>query len=149
MGTKEVNYAPHLLIKTGQSDKEFCASYIDYDCYFKHAVFGLSFKKDIAREKEYQFKTDILKALSAIFNSKFASYYLFLSSISWGVEREQVLPNEMLSLPALPFEMPEKKVTELAQKVDEISAELAKTIFTDESKILTIENEIDKIIYSS
>lgn len=148
LGTKEVNYAPHLLIKTGQSDKEFCASYIDYDCYFKHAVYGLSFNKDKIRKQEYQFKTDILKALSAIFNSKFASYYLFLSSISWGVEREQVQPNEMLSLPALPFEMPEKKVTELAQKVDEISAELANTLI-DETKISDIENEIDEIIYTA
>jgi methylase of polypeptide subunit release factors len=148
LGTKEVNYAPHLLIKTGQSDKEFCASYIDYDCYFKHAIYGLSFKKDKIRKQEYQFKTDILKALSAIFNSKFASYYLFLSSISWGVEREQVQPNEMLSLPALPFEMPEKKVTELAQKVDEISAELA-NLFKDESKISAIENEIDEIIFKA
>lgn len=148
LGTKEVNYAPHLLIKTGQSNKEFCASYLDYDCYFKHAVYGITFQKETITEEEYNFKENILKALTAILNSRFSSYYLFLTSISWGVEREQVQPNEMLSLPALPFEMPEEKMMELAQKVDEISAELSK-YFKDEAKIFSIEDEIDNLIYKA
>ncbi len=149
LGTKEVNFSPHLLIKTGQSDKEFCASYIDYNCYFKHAIFGLSFNKDKLSKQEYHFKDDILKALSAILNSKFASYFLFLSSMSWGIEREQVQPNEMLSLPAIPFEIPDNEIKILSGKVDEISGELKNDIFLDESKISNLENEIDQIIYKA
>lgn len=147
-GNKETFTAPHLLVKEGQKDKRFTASYLEFDCSFKHTVYGISFNKKNISKKEFNSKRDLLKALTAFLNSKFASYALFLTSISWGVERERVTAKDMLQLPALPFEMPEEKVKELAQKVDKISVELSKD-FKDENIIDGIENEIDKIIYSA
>ncbi|MCF7859561.1 MAG: SAM-dependent methyltransferase [Candidatus Cloacimonetes bacterium] len=147
IGKKETYFAPHLLLKRGQSQKQLCASFLEYDCSFKHAIYGLSFKKKGLSAKEKQTKNNLLKSMTAYFNSKFTSYYLFLSAISWGVEREEVNPNEMLSLPALPFEISYKQINELAEKVNEISAELKKDIFRNDEKISKIENEIDEIIY--
>ncbi|NQU85081.1 MAG: hypothetical protein HQ541_04910, partial [Mariniphaga sp.] len=145
LGKKEVNYAPHLLIKTGQKDKEFCASYIEFDCYFKHAVYGISYKQVIEKNID---KVNLLKALTAYYNSKFSSYYLFLTSISWGIEREQVQPQEMLSLPPLPFEIDEEEIIKLATKEDEIAAIISNP-WSDKLKIKEIEKEIDEIIYNA
>ncbi len=149
IGKIEAYYSPHLLIKRGQSNKQFCASFLDYDCCFKHSVYGVTFKKQRLSTYEKQIKVNILKALTGYLNSKFASYYLFLSTISWGIEREEVSPNEMLSLPALPYELTDDEITELAKKVDEISKELKKDIFPDENRISYVENEIDQIIYNA
>lgn len=85
---QEVYKAPHLLIKSGLSDKKLCASYLDYDCAFNDMVLGFSGGSSI-----------FLKALSALINSKFATYYSFLISASTGIEREVIQPNEILKLP--------------------------------------------------
>jgi hypothetical protein len=122
---------------------------LDQDCFFKHAVFGLTFRKNNIDTNEYRFRKNILKVLSAVFNSKLTSYYLFLSSISWGIEREQIQPNEMLALPAIPFEISEKLIEKLTNHVDDILSELKKEIFIDETRVSEIEKEIDKIIYKA
>jgi type I restriction-modification system DNA methylase subunit len=147
IGKKETYYAPHLLIKRGQTEKQFCASFLDYDSCFKHSIYGVTFKKEGLSTNEKKIKVNILKALTGYLNSKFASYYLFLSTISWGIEREEVGPNEMLSLPALPCELTDDQITELAEKVDKISEELKRDIFRNDTS--SIESEIDEIIYKA
>jgi len=163
LGTKEVSKNPHLLIKTGQSNKEFCASFLNYDCYFKDSIFGIAIDLKNIEKTNLEDKVKNLKSLTAFLNSKFTSYYLFLTSISWGIEREKVQPNEILSLPALPFEISEEYINKLAEKVDLISFELSKEprkdlLFTtqkpnneyrDNQLISKLENEIDEIIYDS
>jgi type I restriction-modification system DNA methylase subunit len=148
IGNKNTFTAPHLLVKEGQKDKRFTASFLNFDCSFKHTIYGISFRKTDIQEEDFKYKELLLKALAGYLNSKFASYALFLTSISWGVERERVTAKDLLELPALPFEMPQKQVSELAQKVDEISAQLAKD-FKDEPRISVIENEIDAIVYKA
>ena len=137
--------APHLLIKEGQSDKRFTSSYLDYDCSFKHTITGVSFDKTNLSGPDLEIRKNILKALSAVLNSKIASYFYFLTSVSWGVERERVTAKDMLELPAIPFEINQTYVNLLAKKLDEISSELSED-FRDELKIERIEAEIEKII---
>ena len=144
---KQTFFKPHILIKTGQSEKKFCASFINYDCGFKEAVFGITFNKLNLSKNEYDKRTKILKALTAYLNSSIATYFLFLITHSWGVEREKVQTDEMLLLPAIPFELPDNEVRILSEKVDEISEELKKDIFRNDT--ISIENEIDEIIYKT
>ncbi|GEM_PF-288821 len=162
LGNIETYKEPHILVKCGQSNKQFCASFLDYNCSFKDVVYGISFNIEIIDNNSIK-KVKELKSLTAFLNSKFASYYLFLTSISWGIEREKVQPNEILSLPALPFEISEEYINKLAEKVDLISFELSKEprtdlLFTtqkpnneyrDNQLISKLENEIDEIIYDS
>jgi len=54
-----------------------------------------------------------LKALVAYTNSSLATYILFLTASTWGIERERVILNELLSLPGLIFEMPEPEIGKL------------------------------------
>ncbi|NJO90157.1 MAG: N-6 DNA methylase [Chloroflexia bacterium] len=109
--------SPHVLIKEGQSDKKFCASFFNFDCCFKDTITGITYNKQGLNEKALSAKTNLLKAITAYLNSKFASYYLFLSSVSWGIERERVTAKDTFELPALPFEMEEEKVNKLSQKL--------------------------------
>jgi type I restriction-modification system DNA methylase subunit len=99
---------PHVLIKEGQSKNQFCASYLDYDCSFRRTVYGVA--------KPGQ--EDDLKLLTAFLNSEFATYLLFLTASDWGVERERVSPNEMLSLPSLCFQLPDEAKHRMVQGVN-------------------------------
>ncbi|HUC79498.1 MAG TPA: N-6 DNA methylase [Flavisolibacter sp.] len=85
---KQVYYAPHVLIKSGLSDKKLCASYLDKDCVFNGKVLGLTGNSE-----------DFLKAIAAIINSHISTYYLFLISSSIGIEREEIKPSEIYELP--------------------------------------------------
>lgn len=147
-GKIKTYYAPHLLIKEGQSKKRFSSSFINFDCCFKHTITGISFNKEIFSDSEINRKTELLKALTAFFNSRFASYFLFLTSISWGVERERVTAKNLFELPALPFEVSNEIVNNLANKLDEITEELKKD-FRNHTAIEKLENEIDEIVYSA
>lgn len=138
LGERGAFKAPHLLIKEGQSNKRFCASYLNYDCSFKKTVFGISSKDTVT-----------LKALTAYLNSSFSSYFLFLTASTWGVERERVQPNEIADLPAVPFIASQECNILLAKKVDEIIAIKSKRFLDVEEEIASIEQQIDEIVLKS
>lgn len=136
LGCKEAYFAPHILIKEGQSNKRFCASFLNYDCSFTSTVFGISSKD-----------SNTLKAITAYLNSSFSSYFLFLIASSWGVERERVKPNEIFLLPALPFFAEKEHILALSKKVDEITHLKKKEVLGADSQVLAVEQEIDEIIF--
>jgi len=88
LGTKGAYKTPHILIKEGLSNWEICASYLDKDCSFNSKVIGI-----------HHPDSQLLKGLVCFINSKFALYYIFLTSASIGIEREEIKPNELFNLP--------------------------------------------------
>ena len=90
-GIKEIEYS------NGEKDKRIVASYIEYDCSFYKGIIGIT-----------SYKKDELKILTAYFNSSFAKYYMFLTSSSWGIERDAIKYNELFNLPNI-FESNTKK----------------------------------------
>lgn len=151
LGNKKTYDAPHLLIKEGQSNKELCASYLDFECTFKHTIYGISFEKKELTEDENDFKQNILKTLTAYLNSKLAAYFLFLTSISWGVERERITAKDLLELPAHPFEFSKEVISKFAKKFDEISFLILDEMLTtiNQEKIRDLENELDELIFNN
>jgi len=103
---------PHVLIKEGFSDNLFCSTFLDYECAFTKTVLGLK-SDDI----------DILKLITCYLNSSFSTYFLFLTSSSWGVERERVKPNELYLLPYINENINNKKIVQvydgIKSKIDE------------------------------
>ena len=67
-----------------------CASFIDENCAFRDGVYGFYTKNS---------NIDALYVLLAYFNSKFSTYYLFMTNSSYGIEREQIMMNEYLTIP--------------------------------------------------
>lgn len=88
IGAKGTFKAPHILIKEGLSNWEICASYLGNNCSFNSKVIGI-----------HHLDSQLLKGLVCYINSKFALYYIFLTSASIGIEREEIKPNELYSLP--------------------------------------------------
>ncbi|MEA1953183.1 MAG: N-6 DNA methylase [Campylobacterota bacterium] len=97
IGSKEGYKAPHILIKEGikkdifndKEDYRIISSYVDYDCSYYKGVIGIHFT-----DKK------VLQALSTYFNSFFVKYFMFLSSSSWGLERDTIKSNELFLLPS-------------------------------------------------
>lgn len=131
----ELFIPPYVAIKKGQKDKLITASLITHNAYCMSGAYIINNTSD--NEK---------KAILALINSRFSTYYLFLISSSWGIEREQIMSNEFLYLPYL---FDEKTTTKLlSSKIDEIIS-IKKTEEENGLKIdvSTLEKEIDRIIY--
>lgn len=138
LGAIKTYKAPHIVIKEGQTNKRFCASYLDYDCIFKSNTYGIVGNVDV----------DVLKSITAYLNSKFATYYLFLSLSSWGIERERVEFNQMLSIPAFDFLFDNTYNKKIAEAVDRIISVKQQLALHEEQQIKEIENEIDELIFA-
>ena len=127
---------PYVLIKEGQKDKEFCASYIDYNSF--HTGYSISSNQKSEKSR--------LKLWCSVVNSTFAKYFLSLSSASWGIERERVQANETLTLPA--FENIETDIiNKFEKKFDSLIGKL-KSDF-DFQKAESTKIEIDKFIFDN
>ncbi|MDR2119059.1 MAG: SAM-dependent methyltransferase [Tannerellaceae bacterium] len=107
---------PFVILKKGQKDRQVTASYIDHKAYCKSAAFIIN--KD---DKNFD---DMKKALVAFFNSNLATYYLFLSTSSWGIEREQIFFKEYLELPS--FFLSSQNLKAIISLFDELISELKK-----------------------
>ena len=128
---------PHILMKKGQTDKKFCVSYVDFDCSFTDGVYGI-----------YADDGEGLKLLVAFLNSALATYLLFLSPTSWGVEREQIQSNEIFDLPDLCFSLPQNTQAQIVGFVDQI-IELKKRQIAQPNQIEAIEQKIDEEFYKA
>lgn len=137
LGDINAYYSPHLLLKKGLFDNKICASYLEDVCTFRDGVYGFY---SLDKSNNY------LKALTTLLNSKISSYLLFLTISSYGIEREQIMKNEFLTLP---YSLNEVLKNNLITIFDCIY----KIIKKDEengskSNISHLEEEIDQIIYN-
>ncbi|MCX6582524.1 MAG: N-6 DNA methylase [Candidatus Aminicenantes bacterium] len=130
---------PIVIIKEGQKNKRLCASYIPFKCVYLNAVFGIT-----AAEGNLK----LVKALVACINSSFSSYFLFLTTSTWGIERERVKLYELLFLPGMIFSLSDPVIEILAAKVDEIIS-LKKNNPVLPKDTSGIEKEIDEILYKA
>lgn len=137
LGDLEAYFAPHLLLKKGLIDNQICASYLDEICTFRDGVYGF-YSQD--QNENY------LKALTTLLNSKISSYLLFLTISSYGIEREQIMKSEFLSLPYTINEDVKLNLVDVFNEifqVKEIDNENgSKTDISD------LEKQIDQIIYN-
>ena len=127
---------PYVAIKKGQKDKLITASLITHNAYCMSGAYIVN-GDEISEEKK--------KAIVALINSRFATYFLFLVSSSWGIEREQVMSNEFLYLPFI-FEKNEYSNTLASIFNKIINLKLLEELEVFKNDISEIENEINKVI---
>lgn len=130
IGTKGAYKAPHILIKEGLADWEICASYFKEDCSFNSKVLGI-----------HHADSKLLKGIVCLVNSKFALYYIFLTSASIGIEREEIKPNELYNLPLF---LDLEDFYKLAQLYDKY---IVDTHFTRKQNIEVLEQNVDEYIF--
>jgi len=130
LGTKGAYKAPHILIKEGLSNWEICASYIDKVCSFNSKVIGI-----------HHTDSRLLKGLVCFINSKFSLYYIFLTSASIGIEREEIKPNELYNLPLI-LELEDfYRLSKLYDK------HIVDNLFTKKQNIKLLEQKVDEYIF--
>jgi hypothetical protein len=81
--------APHVVLRKGFSDYPVSA-FVDFDVAFTDGLYGIAGPSTDANE---------MRVVAGLLNSSLARYWFFMTSSSWGVEREQIQSNEFLSLP--------------------------------------------------
>lgn len=138
---KKIFDPPIIIIKEGTKDSEFCCSYLTSRTAFLKSALGISIQN-----KSDKFH----KTLVACLNSSLASYFYFITSSSWGVDKGgRIQNNDALSFPGLPWEMKENTINQLARKIDEIIGvkNSSEIVFDEQGKLTKIQQEIDEIIY--
>ncbi|WP_396151483.1 class I SAM-dependent DNA methyltransferase [Flavobacterium sp.] len=137
LGDLEAYFAPHVLLKKGLIDNQICASYLDEICTFRDGVYGFY---SLDKNENY------LKALTTLLNSKISSYLLFLTISSYGIEREQIMKNEFLTIPYTITDEVKFGLVELFNQIFQ-----AKKIDYENgliTNIIHLEKQIDQIIYN-
>jgi hypothetical protein len=91
LAPKQIYRGPHVLLRRGPlRRRRVTAAYLAGDAIFRHTVIGISASQQDA---------EWLRVLTAILNSSLATYYVFLISGSWGVERGAAELQDYLELP--------------------------------------------------
>lgn len=113
LGKTEAYQVPHILINEGvkvdNNRLTLLSSFVDYKSAFTKGVVGVYSKNN---------DTDLLKILTMYFNSDFVRYYSFLTTSSWGLERDVVKHKELFESPFILAKQSEKKKKELVNIFD-------------------------------
>lgn len=125
-------FEPSIVVfKQGQHNGEIACSLFKEKAFFTTTANALNC--DSEEDK---------KILVSYLNSRLAKYFLFLTTSSWGVEREQIFLNEMLSLPS-PFEgLTAKSRKTIVECFDQIYA-ISGDALPDRNKIQRLESSIE------
>lgn len=130
---EKLSKAPFLIVKKGITKGKIFASLVDFDTYFLNRVYGIKSEN-----------LDSLKILLIFFNSTFSRYFQFNISSAWGLKYDDILDNELYSLPNI-FNL-------LDVKMEEELLDLSNKILFKQSEldndVTTLENEVDEIIYN-
>jgi hypothetical protein len=129
--TKDLFTPPYVVVKEGQHNNEIAASYIDYSASTLKSTYLINGLVN----------NEIKQTLVTYINSVFANYFLFLSSSSWGIERERILFEELLELPAIIKDIGNEPLQEIGGCFEQL-----KSVSTNhELKIL--ENKLNAVLY--
>lgn len=125
-GPRAIYEKPHVLLKEGVPGGTLAAAYVSGRCTFRDTITGI-----------HGPDPEVLKALTAYVNTTLAAYYVFLTSTTWGIERERAKRGEILCLPAAPLADPEVRQT---------LAGLFDVWVGDEGGRQEVEREIERVV---
>jgi type I restriction-modification system DNA methylase subunit len=132
LGNKKAYKSPHIFLNEGIQKNNITSSYIDYDSSFYKGIVGIYSQKS---------DEELLKLISLFFNSIYAKYYAFLSTSSWGIERDVIKHRELFDIPFILKELSSEIKEELILIFDKLSI----TIFENERE--NFESQINALIF--
>lgn len=123
---------PFVLFKEGQHNTEIACTLFTKPWYCNTSAYAIN--GGTVKDKKF---------LVAYLNSDIVKFILFLTASSWGIERERVLLNELLSVPSPFVSGYEKEIDGIVASFDNI-VKIKQTIVYDESQIKEEEKNIFK-----
>lgn len=138
LGKTEAYQTSHILlnegIKVNEHQLSLLASFVDYKSAYSKGIVGIYSKNN---------DEALLKLLTAFLNSDFIRYYAFLTTSSWGIERDVVKHKELFDAPYLLEQLNEKQKEHIVNLFD--NKLYSKEFYTVKK---SVENEINEIILS-
>jgi N-6 DNA Methylase len=89
----KIYQGPLVITPRGLGKNRFIAAFSQKDVVYTELYFGIS----VAKHQEH-----LAHLLNAILNSSLATYFLFLTASVWGIERDEIKPEDLLRLPIPP-----------------------------------------------
>jgi Type I restriction-modification system methyltransferase subunit len=123
--------APFVVFKQGQHNGKIACSLFKENVFFTTTAFAINGGDEVEK-----------KVLTAYLNSRLVKYLLFLTTSSWGVEREQVFLSELLALPS-PFECLSKGSCDRIEGYFDELYDLSAAFVRDEIRIKELENKVE------
>lgn len=136
LGYIEGYKAPHVLLNEGVQKGKLTASFLDYDCSYFKGIVGLVSKNS---------DTLFLKLICSFLGSSFAQYFAFMTTSSWGIERDVVKHKELFKIPFIIENFSEENIAKLISVFDNGVLNNSHIPFSDNSGI---EKEINDITIS-
>lgn len=138
LGKTEAYQTSHILlnegVKVNENQLSILASFVDYKSAYSKGIVGIYSKNN---------DEILLKLLTTYLNSEFIRYYAFLTTSSWGIERDVVKHKELFEAPYLLEQLSEEQKKHIVKLFDE---KLYSKEFYTVNK--SVENEINEIILS-
>lgn len=139
LGKVEAYQVSHILlnegIKVNENHLSILASFVDYKSAYSKGIVGIYSKSN---------DESLLKLLTVYLNSEFIRYFAFLTTSSWGIERDVVKHKELFEAPALFKKLGKKQIENIITLFN--NGLYDKEFYTINK---SVENEINEIIFSS
>ncbi|MCY7276166.1 MAG: N-6 DNA methylase [Phormidesmis sp. CAN_BIN44] len=124
--------APLVLISAKLDSEGVFSAFSHEDVIFTEKYSGIAFLSNQKHLAHY---------INAVINSSVASYFLFLTSSSWGVERDELKPQDFTRLPV---PTPSEKNTSLVSKIIAIEHELRTSNIAQHQNL---KNRLDEAVF--
>jgi len=139
LGKVEVYQTSHILlnegVKVSENHLSLLASFVDYKSAYSKGIVGIYSKNN---------DESLLKLLTVYLNSIFIQYFAFLTTSSWGIERDVVKHKELFEAPFLLKNLDKKQTNKIISLFND-------GLFDKEFHTInkSVENEINNIIFSN
>ena len=125
--------APLVIVPEKIQMKGVTAAFSDQDIVYTTSFSGISVSSELAYIAHY---------INAIINSLIGSYFLFLTSSSWGVERNKIMTQD---LSRLPIPQPTEDNQNFVSQIVEIEGQLREC--RDKSEEIQLKKQLDEAVF--
>ncbi|MFC6861308.1 HsdM family class I SAM-dependent methyltransferase [Zunongwangia atlantica] len=138
LGKIEAYKVSHILlnegIKVNENHLSLLATFVDYKSAYTKGIVGIYSKNN---------DESLLKLLTVYLNSEFIRYFAFLTTSSWGIERDVVKHKELFEAPVLLKNIDKKQIENIITLFND-------SLYDKEFRTInkSVEKEINEIIFS-
>ena len=134
--TLETFQLPAVLVKSGTADKRTIAAFCNAEVVFSQRIFAIRLGEEDTRLAGY---------LNGIINSSLTAYYMFLTSSSWGIERDEITLDDLRRLPVPPLAHTSKPAV---NQLLDLADNLQKRASTGQTRMDAAAAELDAAVYA-
>lgn len=133
LGNPRIYKAPLIIISQKVAPNGVCAAFSEEDIVYSESYTGISIPKDLLHIAHY---------LNGVINSSIASYFIFMTASSWGVERNKVMTQDLVQLPVPePNENNERLITQIIEIEGRLCHSPSKSVEKD------LKKQLDKAVF--